>query len=146
MKKLPMSQESLHPQLSSIEIETELKKAGLRPTVQRCIISDYVLNHAEHPSVETIKTWVDKHYTGISLATVYNTVHALESAGLVHAIRFDHSDKVFYDTNTTLHHHFLDEKTGELIDIDPDKIEVNAKLSEGMSINEISVLIRGERA
>lgn len=140
-----MTQESNHRHFSSTEIEETLKFAGFRTTIQRLRISEFVLNEADHPTVESIKKWVDQRYTGISLATVYNTVHALEAAGLVHAIRFDHSDKVFYDSNTMPHYHFLDEKTGKLIDIAPDKIGIKTNLPAGMTINEISVLIRGKR-
>lgn len=139
-----MVQEFHRPQLSVIEIENELKKAGLRPTIQRIRISQYVLNQTDHPSVEAIKAWTDLSYEGISLATVYNTVHALETAGLLHAIRFDHSDKVFYDANTAPHYHFLDEKSGKLIDIEPDQIEIKSSLPPELKINEINVFIRGD--
>lgn len=140
-----MTQESPHRTLSSDEIRTELRRAGMRPTAQRLTICEYVLNQANHPSVEDIKAWVDDKFPGISLATVYNTVHALETAGLVQAIRFDHSDKVIYDINTQPHFHFLDENTGTLHDIHPHQVDINLNLPEDVQVNDISILIRGKR-
>ncbi|MCF7802019.1 MAG: transcriptional repressor [Candidatus Marinimicrobia bacterium] len=140
-----MTQESPRMTLSSEEIRTELKRAGMRPTAQRLTICQYVLNQANHPSVEDIKAWVDDKFPGISLATVYNTVHALETAGLVQAIRFDHSDKVIYDSNTEPHFHFLDEDSGTLLDIQPEQVQINLNLPEDVLVNDISILIRGKR-
>lgn len=140
-----MTQESPHQPLSAEEIRTELKRAGMRPTAQRLTICQYVLNQANHPSVEDIKAWVDDQFPGISLATVYNTVHALETAGLVQAIRFDHSDKVIYDRNTEPHFHFLDEDSGTLHDIQPEQVQINLNLPEDVLVNDISILIRGKR-
>ena len=54
------------------------------------------------------------------------------------------SDKSYFDTNTTNHHHFFDEDTSELIDchknnIDPINIKKNIT---GKKINSIEVLIK----
>ena len=45
----------------------------------------------------------------ISLATVYNTVHAFEKKGYLKEISIN-SDKSYFDTNTSVHHHFYDLK------------------------------------
>ena len=42
----------------------------------------------------------------ISLATVYNTVEAFKKKGYLKKISIN-SDKSYFDTNTTIHHHFL---------------------------------------
>ena len=63
----------------------------------------------------------------ISLATVYNTVHAFQKKGHLKEIAIN-SDKTYYDTNTSVHHHFYDEDTHELIDCNQNDIDtVNVK-------------------
>ena len=79
----------------------------------------------------------------ISLATVYNTVHALQENGYLKEISIN-SDKSYFDTNTTVHHHFYDEDTHQLIDCDENEIEnVNVKNNiTGKKINSVEVLVR----
>ena len=79
----------------------------------------------------------------ISLATVYNTVHALQKKGYLKEISIN-SDKSYFDTNTTVHHHFYDEDTHQLIDCDENEIEnVNVKNNiTGKKINSVEVLVR----
>jgi len=57
----------------------------------------------------------DKLSEKISLATVYNTIHAFKKKGYLKEISIN-SDKSYFDTNVTDHHHFFDEDTSELID------------------------------
>ena len=79
----------------------------------------------------------------ISLATVYNTVHAFKNKGYLKEISIN-SDKSYFDTNTTNHHHFFDEDTNELIDCDDEVIETPKikKNISGKKINSVEVLIK----
>ena len=55
-----------------------------------------------------------------------------------------HSDKSYFDTNTSAHHHFYDEDTNELIDCDEsdiDKINIRKNIT-GKKINSVEVLVR----
>ena len=73
----------------------------------------------------------------------YNTVHALQKKGYLKEISIN-SDKSYFDTNTTVHHHFYDEDTHQLIDCDENEIEnVNVKNNiTGKKINSVEVLVR----
>ena len=79
----------------------------------------------------------------ISLATVYNTVHAFKKKGYLKKISIN-SDKSYFDTNTSNHHHFFDEDTNELIDCDDGVIETPRikKNISGKKINSVEVLIK----
>jgi Fur family iron response transcriptional regulator len=79
----------------------------------------------------------------ISLATVYNTVHAFQKKGHLKEIAIN-SDKTYYDTNTSIHHHFYDEETYELIDCDENDIDpINLKKDiPGKKIKSLEVLIK----
>ena len=124
----------------------KLREVGLRPTKQRIKMCD-VLYSREKTFQFTINDLVkmisEKMNQKISLATVYNTVHAFEKKGYLKEISID-SHKSYFDTNTSAHHHFFDEDTSELIDCDENDIDpVNIKKNiTGKKINSVEVLIK----
>ena len=124
----------------------KLREVGLRPTKQRVNMCEVLFNREKtfHFTInDLVKMISEKMNQKISLATVYNTVHALERKGYLKEISID-SHKSYFDTNTTVHHHFFDEDTNELIDCDESDIDpVNIKKNiTGKKINSVEVLIK----
>ena len=124
----------------------ELREIGLRPTKQRVKICEllFLREKTFHFTINDLaKKISDEMNEKISLATVYNTVHALQKKGYLKEISIN-SDKSYFDTNTTVHYHFYDEDTHELIDCDENEIEnVNIKKNiTGKKINSVEVLVR----
>ena len=124
----------------------KLRSSSLRPTRQRIKICEVLFNRSEtfHFTINDLtKILSDKLNEKISLATVYNTVHAFQKKGYLKEISIN-SDKSYFDTNTSFHHHFYDEDTHELIDCsenDIDSINIKKNIT-GKKINSIEVLIR----
>jgi Fur family iron response transcriptional regulator len=130
--------------LTPAEIERKLNDAGVNPTAQRIAICRYVLCEADHPTAEQVKTWVDGNFPKMSLATVYNTLNILVGAGLLQEIRTPNGGSSIYDCNTSLHHHFVDEESGKIIDIHPDEVRLDLKLSKkGLKVKEVSLFLKG---
>jgi Fur family transcriptional regulator, iron response regulator len=129
--------------LAPSEIEAKLAAAGVNPTAQRIAICRYVLCEADHPTAEQVKEWADRNFPKLSLATVYNTLGTLVQAGLLKELRLPHSESVIYDDNVGTHYHFLDERTGELIDVPPEAVEVTPRLQKKFKVKDVEVLIRG---
>ena len=124
----------------------KLRELGLRPTKQRVQICEVLFNREKtfHFTInDLVKMISEKMNEKISLATVYNTVHAFEKKGYLKEISIN-SDKSYFDTNTAAHHHFYDEDTHELIDCDENDIDpVNVKKNiNGKKINSVEVLVR----
>ena len=124
----------------------KLRSSGLRPTKQRIKICKVLFerNGTFHFTINDLaKTIEEKLNEKISLATVYNTVHAFKKKGYLKEISIN-SDKSYFDTNTSIHHHFFDEDTNELIDCGEDDIDsVNIKNNiTGKKINSVEVLIK----
>ena len=124
----------------------KLRETGLRPTKQRVKICEVLFNRDKtfHFTInDLVKKISEELNEKISLVTVYNTVHALQKNGYLKEISIN-SDKSYFDTNTTVHHHFYDEDTHQLIDCDENEIEnVNVKNNiTGKKINSVEVLIR----
>ena len=124
----------------------KLRSSGLRPTRQRIKICEVLFNSSEtfHFTIKELAKMIEnKANTKVSLATIYNTVHAFEKKGYLKEISID-SQKSYFDTNTSAHHHFFDEDTNELIDCDVNDIDpVNIKKNiTGKKINSVEVLIK----
>ena len=124
----------------------KLRELGLRPTKQRVKICEVLFNREKtfHFTINDLVEMISqKMNEKISLATVYNTVHAFEKKGYLKQISIN-SDKSYFDTNTSVHHHFYDEDTHELIDCgenDIDSINVKKNIT-GKKINSVEVLVR----
>ncbi|MNR94140.1 Peroxide-responsive repressor PerR [compost metagenome] len=131
--------------LSPDQIEAVLKRSGINATAQRIAICRFVLCDAEHPSAEDVKLWVDQNFPKMSLATVYNTLRILVDAGLLRELRLPHSEAVLYDNNLSSHFHFLDEETGELLDVDPVDVRLDPVLTQDYQVRAVEVLLRGKR-
>tara|TARA_B100001057_G_scaffold239412_1_gene239664 strand:+ start:566 stop:982 length:417 start_codon:yes stop_codon:yes gene_type:complete len=124
----------------------KLRNSGLRPTRQRLKICEVLFNTEKtfHFTINDLsKIIAEKLNEKISLATVYNTVHAFKKKGYLKEISIN-SDKSYFDTNTSIHHHFYDEDTNQLIDCDQNNIEnIHIKKNvTGKKINSIEVLIK----
>ena len=124
----------------------KLRNSGLRPTKQRLKICEVLFNTEKtfHFTINDLSKIIkEKINDKISLATVYNTVHAFKKKGYLKEISIN-SDKSYFDTNTSVHHHFYDEDTHELIDCrenDIDSINVKNNIT-GKKINSVEVLIK----
>jgi Fur family iron response transcriptional regulator len=124
----------------------KLRFSGLRPTKQRIKICEALFDRDKtfHFTINDLaKTIEEKLNEKISLATVYNTVHAFKKKGYLKEISIN-SDKSYFDTNTSVHHHFFDEDTNELIDCSQENIDsINIKNNiTGKKINSVEVLIK----
>ena len=128
------------------EFIDKLRSSGLRPTKQRVKICEVLFNNEEtfHFTInDLVKKISIELKEKISLATVYNTVHAFKNKGYLKEISVN-SDKSYFDTNISNHHHFYDEDTNELIDCYDEKIET-PKVKEnptGKKIQSIEILIK----
>ena len=124
----------------------KLREIGLRPTKQRVKICEllFLREKTFHFTInDLVKKISNEMNEKISLATVYNTVHVFQKKGHLKEIAIN-SDKTYYDTNTSVHHHFYDEDTHELIDCDENDIDsINLKKNiPGKQIKSVEVLIK----
>lgn len=130
-------------------MDLRLRKAGLRPTRQRCLLAEMLFGAGDrHVTAEMLHAEAVAAGESVSLATVYNTLHQLKAAGLLREIALD-AQRAYFDTNTSNHNHFYIEKAGPdkagvLMDIPGDSIRVDGlpQPPEGMKITHIDVVVR----
>ena len=131
---------------SNIEYKEKLRKSGLRPTKQRIRICEVLFNANKtfHFTINDLVKMIEINTNQkISLATVYNTVNAFEKKGYLKEIVIN-SSQTYFDTNTSDHHHFFDEKQKELIDLENEDVHpIKIKKSlPGKRIKSVEVLVR----
>ena len=124
----------------------KLRNSGLRPTRQRIKICEALFNKKStfHFTINDLSKIIEIDLNEkISLATVYNTVNAFKNKGYLKEILIN-SNKSYFDTNVTDHHHFFNEDTNQLIDAetkDIDSIKINKNLSN-QKVKSVEVLVR----
>ena len=104
----------------------KLRNSGLRPTKQRIKICEALFDRDKtfHFSINDLAKILQEDFNEkISLATIYNTIHAFRKKGYLKEINLE-NEMAYFDTNVTTHHHFYDEETKELIDINSDDVEI----------------------
>ena len=124
----------------------KLRSSGLRPTKQRIEICQALFERKKtfHFTISDLAALLERNLNQkVSLATIYNTVHSFKKKGYLKEISIN-SDKSYFDTNTSNHHHFFDESTNELIDLHNNEIR-KIKLKKTLprkKINSIEVLVK----
>tara|TARA_B100001123_G_scaffold385012_1_gene458237 strand:- start:224 stop:640 length:417 start_codon:yes stop_codon:yes gene_type:complete len=124
----------------------KLRSSGLRPTKQRTEICQVLFERKKtfHFTIGDLAALLEKNFNKkFSLATIYNTVHSFKEKGYLKEISIN-TNKSYYDTNTSNHHHFFNESTNELIDLQDNEIG-NIKLKKTLpkkKIKSVEVLVK----
>ena len=121
-----------------------LRSVGLRPTRQRLALAKLLFESGHrHVTAEDLHKEARDANVGVSLATIYNTLHQFTEAGLLREVVVD-SGRCYFDTNNSEHHHFFLQNAGRLIDIPRAAIKVE-NLPEppaGTDVSRVDVIIR----
>ena len=122
-----------------------LRSSGLRSTKQRIAICKVLFDRKDtfHFTIDKLKKIIEKNTKSkISLATLYNTIHAFKNNEYLKEISL-HGNKTFFDTNSKNHHHFYDQETGDLFDINNEDILLSKLPSapKGKKIKNVEVTI-----
>src|SRR4051812_29234238 len=92
-----------------------LRQAGLRPTRQRIALALLLYGNGDrHVTAELLHEEAVRGGERVSLATVYNTLHQFERAGLLREIAIG-GQRAYFDTNVSNHNHYFIEADGELL-------------------------------
>ncbi len=125
-------------------IRGQMRSSGLRPTRQRMHLATLLFTRGDrHVTAEEIHAEAIHENVAVSLATVYNTLHQFTEAGLLRVLAIE-SNKTYFDTNVSDHHHFFVEGKGQVLDIPGAGLSVSnlPEPPEGMEIAHVDVVIR----
>ncbi|AMW32343.1 Fur family transcriptional regulator, peroxide stress response regulator [Fervidobacterium changbaicum] len=125
------------------EIRELLKEKGVKPTVHRVEILEYLRNTYSHPSADEIYEHFvrEQKLSVLSRATVYNTLRALADAGLVKVIITP--DAIRYDFVRENHHHFYCTKCKKIYDIELNVELPNISNIDGHEVHNVQLTLVG---
>ena len=132
------------PECNTAQLGERLRNAGLRPTRQRLSLAHLLFSKGNrHISAEALHEEAVLARVPVSLATVYNTLHQFNEAGLLRAVAVE-SSKTYFDTNTSDHHHFFIEEENRVVDVPASHITVTdlPEPPDGMEIARVDVIVR----
>lgn len=120
-----------------------LRQHGIQPSAQRVAIAQYVLHTEDHPSADEVWERVRENFPMVSRATVYNTLNLFVRKRLLREFVLV-EDRVVFDPNVDRHHHFIDEATGEILDVPWEALSVsNVEALKQYKVDEYQVVLRG---
>jgi Fur family iron response transcriptional regulator len=127
-----------------MNIYARLQSAGLRATPKRLAIAGLLFDGVDrHVTADDVRSLAEAHRVRVSLATVYNTLNQFVAAGLMKRITLD-SDRTYFDTNVSDHHHLFFENNGKLVDVPGAEVRVEGLPAslDGSKIRSIDVIVR----
>jgi Fur family transcriptional regulator, peroxide stress response regulator len=131
-------------QPSTEAIVQTLKAKGLRVTPQRFAVYANLLSRTDHPTVEQILADLNQHSPTSSQATIYTSLQALRTAGLIREVLLE-AGVSRYDAKVEPHHHFQCQQCGSIEDISWDALPVVEfdRLRVGLQAQSYEVTVRG---
>ncbi|MDR2423679.1 MAG: transcriptional repressor [Prevotellaceae bacterium] len=113
----------------------KLHRTGIKPSIQRVAVMEYLIEHRIHPTVEQIFNGLCMNVPPLSKATIYNTLKLFVDKGLIQMLRIDERN-VHYDADISEHAHFKCTECGSLFDIPIKHFNVEI-------VNSMKLLITG---
>ena len=108
--------------------DAELKKAGLKVTLQRLRILELLEEDKAHLSAEDIYRKLIDAGEEVGLATVYRVLTQFEQAGICIRHNFEEGHAVYELTPSNHHDHMVCLDTGDVIEFTDDVIEERQKI------------------
>ena len=99
------------------EVYDYLTAHGVKVSVQRVAVMQYLLQQMGHPTVDEIYQALVDHIPTLSKTTVYNTLRLLMEHGVVRMLTID-GKNANYDGVTEPHAHFLCHQCGRIFNIE----------------------------
>lgn len=127
------------------QLAEALRRAGLKPTMQRLLIAEVLASDLEHPTAQSLFERLHPSLPTLSFATVYNTLGALSKAGLCKVLALDPAAARF-DPTLSLHDHAVCERCGSITDVERHS-EVPLPKGDsipGFSVRAVEQVFRGE--
>lgn len=123
-----------------IDVSKYLLEHGVKPSVQRLAIMDYLLNHFTHPTADEIFNALHPAMPTLSKTTVYNTLNLFAEQGVVVSLDIDPRE-THYDGDITAHAHFFCEECGRIYDLPMP--ELKGAMNDQFQVSEIKVYYKG---
>ena len=119
-----------------------LKNHGIKPSLQRIKIFEYLNQSTEHPTVDMIYKKLVHEIPTLSKTTVYNTLKNFMEKKIVNMVTIEESEARF-DAGTMLHAHFKCKNCNKVLDLDMELKDLAPEVPKGFSVDEQHVYFKG---
>jgi Fe2+ or Zn2+ uptake regulation protein len=121
-----------------------LVKYGIKPSVQRIAIMDYLMTYRTHPTADEVYIALCDSIPTLSKTTVYNTLKLFVENQAAQMLTINDKN-VHFDGDTSLHSHFFCRRCGGVYDLpySGKKREARELLIEGHAVEEIHHYYKG---
>jgi len=124
------------------ELTMLFESKGIKPSLQRLLVLNYMYSCHAHPTVEQIYMDLAAQGQALSKATVYNTLTLFVQKGLLRIVYLDNNE-ARYDILTNDHGHFVCDQCGAIYDEPVDFEQLNLRFPEAESIRQRDIFYRG---
>lgn len=131
------------------ETDRAIRASGLRRTVPRAVVAQILRVHPGHLTVGQIQQHIERDVpeaAGIARSSVYRALEALESAGLVVAVRGSQEETRFEWEGAHGHHHLICDDCGQVSEVSlqaASALEREARRTHGFSTRVRHLALRG---
>ncbi len=121
------------------DIKKLFSQLGLKLTMHRLVVLEYLMNTYTHPSAEMIYNALKERYPTITLSTIYNTLEVFVEKGLIKKIP-TFSGTARYDANIKPHIHIINKQTDEIKDLYDEQLlnDLQKHLAEKYNLKDIN--------
>jgi len=121
----------------------DIERSGF--TKQRQAVLQVIRESDGHLTANEVFEDARRILSGISFATVYNSLRYLKNEGLIGEVRFG-TDAARYDPKLTRHDHAFCTRCGKLVDLElliPDELREEAAERSKFEVESIELTLRG---
>jgi Fe2+ or Zn2+ uptake regulation protein len=127
---------------SSINIPEFLRQNGIKPSLLRIKVFEYLIKYRNHPTVDDIYKELVNEIPTLSKTTIYNTLNLFVEKKITQLIVIEEKE-TRYDADTGLHAHFKCEKCGKIYDIPVDITGIKVTGLEDFKVVERHIYFKG---
>lgn len=137
------------PRTPDTTIDDAIRQSGLRRTMPRAVVAAVLVRRARHHTVGEIEAAIEREHPGargIARSSVYRALEALESAGLVVAVRSPQEEGRFEWAGAATHHHLICEACGHIAEVTlagARSLEQEARREHGFDVRVRHLALRG---
>lgn len=114
----------------------------INPSFNRVKVMEYLIKQRNHPTADQIYNALKKELPTLSKATVYNSINAFTTGGVVKTIMGE-GKEAHYDALMEPHGHFICEACACCYDFDLPNENLEFKELDGFKVRDKEVYLRG---
>jgi len=119
-----------------------LKRHGIKPSLQRIKIYEYLIRYNNHPTVDMIYKELVNEIPTLSKTTVYNTLSMFNEKDIISLVTIE-DNEIRYDADTDMHGHFKCVNCGTIYDLTVKHLEIELENMKTYDTIEKHVYIKG---